>query len=329
MTRNRRPKRPSLRTWLKRLIALRQRGRLPMMIRGRRFTYRGLRTVMRCVADHYAEGRTRISEVVCTRIGWRQPNGWLKDRACRDALLRLERLRVIKLPPRFADNLPKQAKEAFTIPPGTIEPVVVMPETITLEWAKSNPSEQLWNALVENYHYLGHKIQVGRCLKYLIRGDGQLLGAISFSSPAWKLAVRDTLLKQMGMTALRSAHDFVINNSRFLILPQVRVPHLASRVLALATRQVLTDWTWYYSIEPRFVETFVEGKRKGTCYKAANWTMLGMTNGYAKVGASHHNSQRPKKVFFYGLNRNHRRKLRKSLAPVPSLSGSPDIVDHI
>jgi hypothetical protein len=314
MTRNRRPKRPSLRSWLKRLTKLRRNGRLPLVIRGRRFTYRGLRTIMHCVAEHYPEGRTRISEIICTRIGWRQPNGWLKDRACRDALRRLERLRLIKLPPRIADNLPKQGREEVPIPPGTIQPVVVMPQTITLEWAKGNSDERLWNALVEEYHYLGHKIQVGRCLKYLIRGDGQLLGAISFSSPAWKLSVRDTLLRQMGMMDLRAAHDFVINNSRFLILPQVRVPHLASRVLALATWRVVTDWLQFYSIEPKFVETFVEGKRKGTCYKAANWPMIGMTNGYAKVGSSHHNSQQPKAVFFYGLKRNHRRLLASVLS---------------
>jgi hypothetical protein len=187
-----------------------------------------------------------------------------------------------------------------------------MPKTLTLEWAKGNSAENLWNALVEKYHYLGHKIQVGRCLKYLIWGDGELLGAISFSSPAWKLAARDELLRQMGISQ-RAGHDFVINNSRFLILPQVRVPHLASRVLAFATWQVVTDWSRYYSIEPKFVETFVERRRKGTCYKAANWRLIGMTNGYAKAGASHHNSQRPKTMFLYGLKRNHRRMLASIL----------------
>jgi hypothetical protein len=306
---------PSIHTWYKRLSRLNEQGNLPLMLRGRQFTYRGLRTIMRCVVEQYDEGRTRISEVVCSRIGWRQPNGWLKDRACRDALRRLEQLRLIKLPPKFVNNRRKDitrgSRGKLKLLP-TIKKVVVMPETITLEWAKGNSTESLWNALVEKYHYLGHKIQVGRCLKYLIRGDGELLGAISFSSPAWKLAPRDELMRQMGISE-RASHDLVINNSRFLILPQVRVPHLASRVLALATWQVVTDWSRYYSIEPKFVETFVERRRKGTCYKAANWRLIGMTNGYAKSGASHHNSQRPKTLFLYGLKRNHRRMLASIL----------------
>lgn len=318
-------KHPSIRILYRRLSKLNEQGKLPLVLRGRRFTYRGLRTIARCVVDHYEEGRTRISEIVCIRIGWRQPNGWLKDRACRDALRRLEQLRIITLPPKFVNNCRKETadgKQRTPKLPPTIKKIFVMPETITLEWAKGNSTESLWNVLVEKYHYLGHKIQVGRCLKYLIRGDGELLGAISFSSPAWKLAARDGLLRQMGISE-RAGHDFVINNSRFLILPQVRVPHLASRVLALATRQVVTDWLKYYSIEPKFVETFVERRRKGTCYKAANWRLIGVTNGYAKAGASHHNSQCPKTFFLYGLKRKNRRMLA-SILPSPNVHTGAD-----
>ncbi len=269
--------------------------------------------MMRCVAEHYGEGRTRISKVVCVRLAWRQPNGWLKDRACRDVLRRLEKLGILKLPPHIAKPTNKKLcandpsyKELLR---GVVKPVVVMPDTIELELAKGNAAERLWNALVETHHYLGHRVQVGRCLKYLIRGDGKLIGAISFSSPAWKLAVRDRLMEQTGLTG-RSARDLAINNGRFCILPEVRVPHLASRVLACATRQVAVDWFKFYSIEPLIAETFVEPNRfLGTCYRAANWNEIGMTNGYAKLGASHHNSQKPKKIFIYGLTRAYRRRL--------------------
>jgi len=280
---------------------------------------------MRCVAAHYHEGRTRISEVVCVRLGWRQPNGWLKDRACRDALRRLARLRLIKLPPKRGDahnkSAAKQDRRTLRLPPGTITPVTTMPATITFERAKSNKAELLWNALIAKYHYLGHNVQVGRCLKYLIRGDGQLLGAISFSSPAWKLAPRDELLQKIGLTNARTAHDLVVNNSRFLILPQVRVPHLASRVLASATKQAVADWSWYYAIEPKIAETFVERRRKGTCYRAANWSEIGTTSGYGKVGAAHHNSQKPKTVFVYGLNRRYRRLLAMAMCSADAPQG--------
>ena len=184
-----------------------------------------------------------------------------------------------------------------------------MPRTLEFVWAKGNANELLWNALVEKYHYLGYGVQVGRCLKYLIEGDGQLIGAISFSSPAWKLAIRNELMCRLQFDRAQT-RDIVINNSRFLLLPSVRVPHLASRVLAAALKRAVADWTWYYAIEPVLAETFVEATRfEGTSYRAANWIQLGLTNGYAKVGSSHHNSQEPKALFVYGLNRRLRRDL--------------------
>ena len=305
---------------LRRLNHLNENGQLPLTLRGRRFTYRGLRTVQRCVTEYFDAGRTRISEVVCMRLGWRQPNGWLKDRACRDVLRQLENLRIIELPPLPPRWAKPHAKNRITSPdllPGLVEPVTAMPAAIEFELAKGNAAESIWNALVEKYHYLGYRVQVGRCIKYLIRGDGQLLGAISFTSPAWKLAVRDELLQEFGFKA-SDVRDFVINNSRFLILPMVRVPHLASRILSGATRQVASDWHKYYSIRPLIAETFVEPTRfEGTCYRAANWVEIGRTSGYAKVGASHHNSQPPKVLFVYGLTRLHRRQLAARTTTVP------------
>jgi hypothetical protein len=268
---------------------------------------------MRCVASNYSRGRTRMSQVVCAKLGWRQPNGWPKDRACRDVLRRLEELRIVRLPPRLANptnrKLPVNDPRRKRILQGISSPMVVMPEGIELELAKGNSSEALWNALVDKYHYLGHRVQVGRCLKYLVRGDGNLIGAISFASPAWRLAVRDRLMEEMGFED-RKARDLVINNSRFCILPQVKVPHLASRVLACATRRAAIDWKDFYSVVPVLAETFVEPSRfEGTCYRAANWFAIGMTNGYGKIGSSHHNSQQPKKIFVYGLTRAYRRRL--------------------
>jgi hypothetical protein len=247
----------------------------------------------------------------------------LKDRACRDALRQLEELGLVRLPKRLDGERRNDGRRSFNprnfrLPRGIVKPVTTMPSTVEFEFAKGNRAEPLWNALVEKYHYLGHTVQVGRCLKYLIRGDGQLLGAISFSSPAWKLAIRDELMRHLGFSKGAKARDVVINNSRFLILPKVRVPHLASRILAAATRRAAEDWTWFYAIQPLIAETFVEPRRfEGTCYRAANWIEIGKTSGYAKVGASHHNSQQPKTLFVYGLNRPCRRRLPDV---VPSLT---------
>jgi hypothetical protein len=229
-------------------------------------------------------------------------------------------LRILSLPSRLT---PPKKNKLFAKNPGckklldgVVGPVLAMPERIELEFAKGNPAEHLWNALIDKYHYLGHRVQVGRCLKYLIHGDGKLVGAIAFSSPAWKLAIRDELMERIGL-ASSSIRDLVINNSRFCILPQARVPHLASRILASATRQVALDWYNFYSVKPVIAETFVEPNRfEGTCYRAANWAEIGLTSGYAKVGASHHNGQPPKRVFVYGLTRTYRRKLADVVPPL-------------
>lgn len=286
-----------------------------ILLRGRLFTSDDLEVIVRCVDKHYTEGRTRISEIVCQELDWRQPNGWLKDRACRDVLRKLDSLGLIKLPPPLTKSVNRHNDS--TTPPQDVladydleTPITEMPDSLSLELAKGNYKERVWNALIEEYHYLGHKVAVGRCLKYLLLENNNLLGAIAFSSPAWALAPRDSLLQFLGITSARM-HDIIINNSRFLILPRVQVPNLASRVLAMSTRRVTKDWHAYYAIKPLIVETFIQPSLySGTSYLAANWIEIGVTKGYAKRGSSYHNSQEPKTILLYGLNRHIRRKLR-------------------
>src|SRR5207248_3468049 len=120
------------------------------------------------------------------------------------------------------------------------------------------------------------------------------------------------VLKNIGLRKPQ-IRNRIINNSRFLILPTLKIPNLASRVLSLATRQVAHDWEEFYSIEPLAAETFVEVPRfTGTCYKAANWLLIGKTRGFSKNGAWHYNSQTPKDVYLFGLNKEIRFKLRLS-----------------
>ena len=180
-------------------------------------------------------------------------------------------------------------------------PITEFPRSIQLEFAKGNQAEKIWNELVSEYHYLGNRTTVGRCIKYIVRSKNRLLGAISFSSPAWQLEPRDKALKAIGIS---NPHDHAINNSRFLILPFVQVPNLASYILSVATKNIVHDWSRYYSVKPLIAETFVQPSLfDGTCYKAANWIEVGTTKGYAKRGSSYRNSQEPKKIFLYGLTR--------------------------
>jgi len=134
--------------------------------------------------------------------------------------------------------------------------VRVQPKVLRLQFAKGNSAESVWNYLVDRYHYLAYKASVGRSLKYLVWADDRLVGAISFCSPVWRLKPRDAVLSKLGVP-VGELHERVINNNRFLILPNVQVAHLASRVLAQATEAAFKDWSWYYGIVPLVAETFV------------------------------------------------------------------------
>lgn len=303
---------------VQRVARLHTAKKLPLLLRGREFGLRELRIILQTVSSHGRQGRTRVSEVVCERLHWRQPNGWLKDRACRDVLRRLAKRGLVKLPPPLAKNggrtpiwrLPQEYVNRLS----SQAPLTALPSSLSLEFAKGNEAERVWNYLVAQHHYLGYRVAVGRCIKYLVRSGERVLGAIAFSSPVWRLARRDAVLSECGLTAA-DLHERVINNTRFVLLPGARIEHLASKALSVATQQVTHDWAQYYSVRPLVVETFVQPSRfDGTCYKAANWLHIGETRGFAKVGPTHHNSQEPKAIFLYGLNRAMRNRLTKALA---------------
>jgi len=277
-----------------------------LVLRGRKFTNNELNIIQQSIFENYDKGRTYISRDICSKLDWKQPNGWLKDRACRDVLLHLEEIEFITLPPALIhSNSNKQANvkgsKSYLTEFNLSTPITKFPESIELHFAKGNTNEIIWNELVDQYHYLGHNVIVGRCIKYLIMSDSRLLGAISFSSPAWRLKPRDDILKTMG---IKNPQEYTINNSRFLILPIVQIKNLASYLLSLATKKIVEDWNSYYSTTPLIAETFVQPSRfEGTCYKAANWLEIGITKGYSKKGQTYRNSQEPKKIFLYGLDK--------------------------
>lgn len=284
----------------------------PLKLRGRLFTQDDISIVRACVSDYYDKGRTQISRKVSARLNWKQTNGALKTRACHDVLLTLDKMRLIELPPpKTNGGLPKTKKPQ----PSRLSqfdlstPITEFPSELSLEIVQTTKASQIWNQLVDSFHYLGHKISVGRCIKYLIWSNERLIGALAFSSPAWQITSRDSLLSEIGIRK-EEIRDVVINNSRFLILPNVKVPNLASTILSIATKRVIVDWKAYYAITPLVAETFVHPLRyKGTCYKAANWIEIGVTKGYAKRGASYLTNEEPKKILIYGLNKQIRRTL--------------------
>jgi len=212
------------------------------------------------------------------------------------------------LPPRRALKKPHY-RRPLRVGRSLFKPSDHVHDDLTLAWAKGNKLESTWNQLVQNHHYLGHKVIVGRCIKYLVKKDEQVVAAISFSSAAWNLEDRDIVLAEIGVPPW-DMRDLVINNSRYLLLCKKGTPNMASRILAFATSRIADDWHRYYAVRPQVVETFVEPSRfEGTCYKAANWVFVGRTRGFRKTGSSHRNSQLPKLVFLYGLSSGVRNRL--------------------
>lgn len=291
------------------------------IIRGKYFSTEDLRLIQQLTLHHFEEGRTKASIEICRALNWRQPNGWLKDRACRDVLRVLEAKGYLNLPAVKSNPVGNQRRSAsaYDLSDKLDRKVVDLLDfnSIELTQVKGTPEEALWNWVVETYHYLGFSVLVGRALKYLIRSNGRIIGAWSLSDCAWSLQARDSLLKKFGFE-LEDIRFRVVNNSRFLILPWIKVPNLASRLLALAVPRSKLDWRHYYSVEPVMLETFVEANLfRGTCYKAGNWMYIGRTKGYRKAGCLHHNSQTSKSIFVYPLSRRLRKKLVGVLSKCP------------
>ena len=284
-----------------------------MIIRGRSISTQDLTLIREIIDEVGSRGRTHISRRIAEKWGWLESSGRLKDRAVRDILNKLNSLDMIQLPPRQSTPvLSYKIRSKLNWKPYRL------PSTrnrigndVRLIPVRDRKNQEIWNGLIAKFHYLGHKTTVGRSCRYIIASDDVLLGAISFTSPTWSIKARDTILEELGISS-SEIQDSVINNSRFLILPGVSIPNLASKVLGISTRAVVDDWDAYYKTRPLIAETFVEPTRfLGTCYRAANWVEIGTTQGYFKRGNSHHNGQVPKLIFMYGLTKTIRRNLRR------------------
>ena len=170
-----------------------------------------------------------------------------------------------------------------------------------------------WRELIGRYHYLGYRVPFGAQLRYLAfvsQPTPSVVAALQVSSPAWRLATRDRWIGWDEPTRMRQLQR-VVNNSRFLVLPWVRVKNLASRLLALLAKRLAADWHARFAIEPLLIETLVDRRRfAGTCYRAANWIELGDTSGRGRMDRAHaRHGQAPKRVLVYPLVADAQRRL--------------------
>lgn len=285
---------------------------LPLTIRKRTITEDDIPPIQTTVNRHWDKGRKHISKVLCHEWNWRQPNGRLKDMACRELLLTLNRKGLINLPPRLISA--HNDKRNRSIPVVDIEqtPLKGIPsqfEPVTLQLVRNTTLEPLYNSLIEQHHYLGYRQIVGNHLKYIAFIGEQPVACLGWGSAAWSIKSRDSLIGWDKPGKENNLH-LVVSNTRFLILPWVNVKFLASKVLALNAKRISNDWFQIYNHYVYLLETFVEQARfKGTCYKAANWVRAGQTKGTAKRGHDHLFHGKIKDVYLYPLRKDYRKKL--------------------
>jgi len=245
---------------------------------------------IRLLAAEPGTTRRAISLRVCAELGWRKPDGGLKEMSCRVALLRMQADGLLRLPsPRHrSSNVGwTTLRTAQAEPQAPLLASAGELQALRLEPVATPGDSRLWNEYIDRYHYLGYQPLPGAQLRYFARAEEGLLALLGFSAAAWKTAPRDEFI---GWTAhQRPARlHLVVNNARFLILPWIRSRHLASKLLGLAARRLPGDWHARYGYRPVLLETFVDKSRfAGTCYRAANWLCLGETRGRGKLDGAH------------------------------------------
>jgi hypothetical protein len=275
-------------------------------VRGRSFAFEELLRIKAVIEDSPEAHRFAISKRVCEALDWRQPNGRLKDRSCRDVLARLQDIGFLRLPSprrppvrRRPVPITDRSSARASVP---TRPRDIERASFSIVTGRGNAEQEgLWNEYVERYHYLGYGVPLGAHIKYFIKVREERIACLAFAGASWRVEARDQWIGWSEEQRKRNLR-YVVNNTRFLIFPWMAVPNLASRLLSLAVRRLPTDWSRLYGYRPVLLETFVEAERHtAVCYRAANWIVVGQTKGRGRMDR-HFKAPVPKKtVLLYPL----------------------------
>jgi hypothetical protein len=283
--------------------------------RGREVTQAEVALIRELLASDPHASRRAVSRKLCEAWGWVQPNGAPRDMVCRGLLLALERAGYIELPPpRWAGR--GRAARGRRPPSVEIDRTPVrggLGDLGALEFhqVRRTGEEALFEGLIEAHHYLGYTPPVGEHLKYLVYAGVRPVAALAWSSAPRHLGPRDRFIGWSAPMRRRNIH-LVAYNTRFLILPWVEVPCLASHVLGRMARILPEEWQRYYGHAVYFAETFVDaGRFRGTCYRAANWILLGRTSGRGKDDHTHRANRPLKDIWGYPLAKDFRERLSR------------------
>jgi hypothetical protein len=286
-----------------------------VVYRGQSVTSEQIAFIRRLIADRPELSRWKLSRELCEAWQWKQANGALRDMVCRGLLLMLHRAGEIELPPvrrvvrnRIAERARPARVEMEECPVhgplGELQPLEFVQ-------VRRLPEEALFNSLLEQHHYLGYERPVGEHLKYLVRATGRVIACLAWSSAPRHLKLRDRYLGWSEEARERNVH-LLAYNTRFLILPWVEVPHLASHILGRMAKIVPADWQRLYAHPIYWLETFVDTSRfRGTCYRAANWREIGTTQGRGHRAPTLEQTRPVKKMLGLPLNAKFREILQR------------------
>ena len=286
----------------------------PLCYRGRVISAEDVASICGIIAEHPDASRRQLSVLVCQAWDWRQANGAWRDMVCRSLMLMLHRAGHIELPAKkFSplNPLAQRAKPAtdFLLDQSPVDSPLPTLQPLVIRQVRHTGEEGLFNGLIERYHYLGYTRSVGEHIKYLVVTRDRPVACLAWSSGPWHMGPRDRFIGWTPSVRRKHLH-LLAYNTRFLILPWVKVPHLASHLLGRIARMISADWQQLYGHPIHYLETFVDQERfKGTCYRAANWVHLGQTTGRGIKEKTRKVTRSIKDVLGYPLSKDFRSKL--------------------
>jgi len=292
----------------------------PLSYRHRVITDEDLVFIRKLIADHPDSSRRNLSERLCEAWNWVQANGALRSMVCRGLMLMLHRQGLIELPPvrRVIRNpfLERSAPVVVTVDAAPLSMGLADLGTLEVRQVRRTPDEAVFNGLMQQHHYLGYTQPVGEHLKYMVYAGGRPIACMAWSSAPRHLGSRDRFIGWTAPARLANIR-LLAYNTRFLILPWVTVPHLASHLLGRIARRLSADWQSVYGHPIYFLETFIDPQRfRGTCYRAANWTFMGVTTGRGKDAPTYEPNRSIKQVLGYALVKDFRQRLSRLDSPV-------------
>jgi Domain of unknown function (DUF4338) len=279
---------------------------------GRRLSAQDIQLIRQLTADFPILSLHELASTVSELLNWHRPTGKVKTRECVDLLQHLATAGHLTGLPTLQPRSPRATRAVSIDSRSDPQPPVIGHvsdhQPIRLRVIDNHADRVLFRQHIQRYHYLGYRIPYGAQLRYFVQSSASsqpLLGCVLFTSAAWKMAPRDRWIGWDDATR-RANLPRVVNHGRFLIFPWVQVDHLASHLLSCVARQLPEDWWTHYQVRPLLLETLVDVARfHGTCYRAANWIDLGLTQGRGRMDRhTQRQGHSPKRIFVYPLCRN-------------------------